>query len=213
VRHRPEKQKDPRLWNDETSFRAARARFDQAKRRETYNASEKIFVVDDERLNRYEMMELIITLTYEGLSLVEIIEEGNEYESFPTAIEISRWQDSHPDFKAELVKAEKFRAEALAQEGLDYVREAGKKDPDTKRLDKNKISHAKIAHDALIQHAGNLNEKFQSKQRNINENVSANNEEEARKKLIEILNTHPDIRDLLMSSGTMDSLEYKEENE
>lgn len=182
-----------------TSFKVARTKHQHALAREKAKADDKCFVICGDRVDRYAAMSYIVSLTYEGLSLPEILDNtGCDWEHFPTAQEVMSWYGCHPDFHEAMKKAEAYRAEILVYRGLSAIVEAGEADAETGILDKNKVTHAKVANDAFVANAGFLNDKFTTKTKVQTEDVTDRlSEDQARKRLAELLNNNPGIKELL----------------
>ena len=150
------------------------------------------FVINGQRANRYDAMRYIVTLAWEGLSMPQILDAaGSEWEHYPTAREVDAWRRLHPDFDEELKRSEKYRAEILVEEGLSTIRNAG---PDENGIvNRDMVTYAKTLNEAFVQSAGFLNDKFTTKTKVQTENISSLSEEEAGRKLAELVKADPSL--------------------
>ena len=201
------KKRLPRTDLPEAVFRRQREAYEKARRREQLKADDPSFRFNGMDLNRYQMMELVIRLTYEGYSLPSIMDDVPcEDDVFPIPGEVMAWMEMHPDFEAAYKRAEKYRAECLADESLKIVRAAKDQKTPAGMIDKNFVSYAKLASDTCLQQASFLSEKFQTKTQVKQETkVSELPEDQAKSQLAKLL-SDPDLKKLFSEIIEVDAI-------
>lgn len=147
-------------------------------------------------LSRYEVMEYIIDMVSQGHSLPSIVQWHIDECPFPTVAEIRTWCKMHPDFERELLEADRSRGEHLGELALDVVMEA----PDEEDPRKTKLKH-----EALSKHAARLNQRYQDKQVQQVEDVTANmTREDLLNRLKSLASKHKEVETLAFGVGVED---------
>ena len=147
TKYRDNQRPDREQWQVNAILAGHKAALERAKK----NALEKIWnvVPGEEPLNRFELMDLMITMIHNKMSLPKICEQ----EGFPTIREVYGWYKRHPDFYVAVQEAKRARGESLGEEAIEIVDNATPLDANV----------AKLRHDAYIKAAARMNSEFREK--------------------------------------------------
>ena len=140
-------------------------------------------VGQDHKLNRYEMMEMLVVLVGEGYSLPAICKDP----SMPTLAEVRAWGKRHPDFTAALKDANETRGMIMGEQALNEVMDH----------DPSETGAAKLKFEALTKTAARLNNEFKEKAVIQVEDITEHWTEDQIKERLELLMKNcPDIKTL-----------------
>lgn len=139
-------------------------RHKRAKFRESEAADEKIFTLEGQPADRYDVMLYLVALVSEGMNLVDLCNQ----EGMPTLLEVKRWKKWHATFAKELEEANECRGDRLGEESLSIAAEAPN--------DYTNAALVKFKAETLAKSAARLNNEYQEKKlietRDITDNQS-----------------------------------------
>lgn len=122
-------------------------------------ADEEEFVIDAERLSRYDVMALVVKRIAEGETLMEICfgpdPDNKTFTGLPHPKTVYQWMNNHPDFKLAFEQAEQVGAHLMSDRALRIA---------TRSKDKDEVPAAKLAYEALTSRASKMSAKFVDKQ-------------------------------------------------
>lgn len=158
-------------------------------------ASDPIFRIDEDWVNRFQFMDYLIWAIGDGHKMEEIC-KGRD--GTPSLLEVARWADIHPDFGLGLKNAKKVQAIRLADRAIDVVDTAAKEvmqagDRDEMLMAKAKLGAAKVQHDVYMKRAALDNEDFRDKQVIQTEDLGKKNEGELKRQLVQMLMGNQDL--------------------
>lgn len=182
-----------RYWKytSEAVYKACKTKHETAKSRAKAEARDMVFRVHGKLMDRYQMIEHIIMMTYEGLDLPKILGDTDESSVMPTAQEVTKWLDLHKNFKDELKAAEEYRAQILASNALDTILSLGENEEEPT---KNQIAYAKLVKESMLEQASFISDKFQAKTRQQIEDVTEKlNPDETRMRIKAMLEANPGL--------------------
>jgi hypothetical protein len=180
-----------------STYKKARERFEEAKARARQDAATKCFAINGVPCTRYSIMDVIVQMTYDGVSLPVMLNKDNcgEHDILPTPQEVTDWFEMHPDFKEAFSKAERYRAEVLASEALETIVNLG---ADGEPVTRDGVAKAKLLKESLIEQASYISDKFQTKTRQQVEDVTDRlSIEQAKEKLKALYAANPEIAELM----------------
>lgn len=162
--------------------------------------------VDGCMFNRFEMMELLLSIVSGGLSLNKALKNMESKTSVTPDLSMVRgWCRYHPDFGHAMAQAEEIRGEILGSESLQDLLDA-----DGETLSRESLALLKMQSDAKAKAAARMNAAFQDKSvvehRDPNENASL---EDMEKRLANLLRAHPAIAKGL--AGQLNTVEARVE--
>jgi hypothetical protein len=215
-------------------YKAAKAKFIQARDRAKAAAEEKVFRVAGEQMNRYQIMDyLVLMMETHGISLPDLL-KGRDGDILPLAREVRKWKDLHPNFAIELDEASKWRGEILGSEALNAVMNAksekvithedGTQETIEIPPDKNALFHAKLKAENLTLYAGFNNDKYRIKTIHQNEDITDKLSEDELKEKFRMLvkdnpqilemftQTHPELKNII-EAQVLENSEPKNEQE
>jgi hypothetical protein len=195
-----------------STYKRARERFEEAKARARQDAATKCFAINGVPCTRYSIMDVIIQLTYDGIGIPEMLKEENqgEHDIMPTPQEVTDWFEMHPDFKEAFTKAEQYRAEVLASDALDLIKNLG---ADGEPVTRDAIAKAKLLKESFIEHASYISDKFTTKTRQTVEDVTNRlTKEQAMEKLKALYAANPEIAELVQKQVGELGMEQQVEN-
>ena len=122
------------------------------------DAVEKVWSIDGDPSNRYEVMQYLVSMVSEGVRLPQLCDA----DGMPPLIEVRRWFKRHPDFKAALDEAKEAMAERYVDHAMNILQEA---EPDRTGL-------AKAESELAMKMAGMMSEEFKEKKIIQTEDIS-----------------------------------------
>lgn len=153
----------------------ARLSLEEYKRRQLERRREvarKTWTVNRQQLNRYHLMDLIVGMLRDGVSLPKIC----QIEGMPSLHMVYQWQDNHPGFKQALEQAKLIYGDLLWDQSLDEAMKAETaKDTPAQKL--------KV--ETLMKHAAKANALYQEKQVIKHEDDLANLSDDELQKMLE----------------------------
>jgi len=179
---------------EEERVKSILTRHKHAKSRAHHEAMDRIWDLGDGvKLNRYEVMEAIVILVGEGISLPDLCAQDN----YPTLAETRSWFKRHPDFQHALKEAQVDRGHILGEQALLEVMNT---------TDVAETPLAKLKHEALSKAAARLNNDFKEKQQIQIEDVTDRMTEDQIIARIKALSTQfPELKTLSVKTACEDA--------
>lgn len=135
---------------EEPQRRAMVTRHRRSKLKESADAKEKNYKLDGKPADRYEVMEYLVALVSEGMTLVDLCKE----DGMPTLLEVRHWRKWHEAFDKELKEADACRGERLGEEAITQAMDA---------TDDQNAAMVKLKTETLSKAAARLNADFVEK--------------------------------------------------
>ena len=146
--------------NREMIYKQCKTRHEAYRRRALKQAADYCFNYGGKPKNRYDMMEHIVMLSFEGWELPQILNDMSHPDNeMPVPQEVHRWMELHKDFKDNLELARRYKGEVYNSMAIQAVMTAGDGRPDGPTRDQ--VGYAKLIHDTLREQAAISNDKMQ----------------------------------------------------
>lgn len=169
--------------------------YNRRKKERIMEAGKSEWSVDGRLLNRYGMMEYIVSRVANGESLPVVC--GNP--KMPTMELVYEWFENHPDFEKAYRRAEEIRGHRLGEQALETA----------VNTDRENVAADKLKFEALSKAAARTNRMFQDKTtvQNVDE-YSSMTVDQIRERISRMVESNPELVSILKPANSLASLSY-----
>lgn len=172
--------------------------YNRAQKERKMEAGVNLWVVNGKPLNRYKMMEWIVSQTAAGELLSDLCKKAN----MPSMLQVYAWFDNHPEFETQYRRAERARGHLLGDEVERTAR----------NTDRENVSADKLKCEILGKAAARLNERFQDKAVVQNQDdYSKLSIEQIRERIKRMVENNPELTSVLQEAPNLEAPLQQEE--